>query len=152
MSWSGIKHEPEIITVAFTGAGLNNGEDCDGYPAQSMNEGAYIFDEHGCELGVFNIESQFSVPSGNHPLGPTAEHPDRDFFGWPAGFQDHPVSIYNNVDEAVAAPSIEAAAAAVLYESAERADPSFQGGLSWYAACETCEGPDGPQEVNRGAA
>jgi hypothetical protein len=79
------------------------------------------YDEHGCEVAWFGIDS------GDPAYGPTAEHPDQEFFGWPEG-TNLPFAFYNNVDEGWACPTFEAAVFAALYEHATRLDEG------WYEA------------------
>lgn len=76
-------------------------------------------DEHGCEIGWFSIDT------AGHGYGPTAEHPDRAFLGWPRGFEKQPFSFYNNVDEGWACPSYDAAIHAALLEHAVRLDEGW---------------------------
>jgi hypothetical protein len=71
------------------------------------------FDAEGHEIGWFGIDE------ADDDYAPSAEHPDREHLGWAP---DHPwvVALYDNVNEAWACPSWEAAVEAVLYEHALR--------------------------------
>lgn len=83
------------------------------------------YDEHGCEIGWFGIDA------AGFGYDATAEHPDREFLGWPEGI-DQPFSFYNDVEEGWACPSYEAAQFACLYENAVRLDEG------WYVKNDNC--------------
>jgi hypothetical protein len=101
---------PEISTLAFDG------------PHRTPNGGymnrVFAYDEHGCEIGWFSIDS------GDPDYAPTAEHPDRDFLRWPEGV-DQPFSFYNNEAEGWACPSEDAAIFAAFFEHASRNDEDW---------------------------
>ncbi len=75
-------------------------------------------DECGREVGWYSIDS------GNDDYGPQAEHPDREWLGWPSGIEMS-CSFYNNVDENWACPSYDAAIHAALLEAAIRLDEEW---------------------------
>jgi hypothetical protein len=88
-------------------------------------------DEHGCELMWGSLDCR--LPVGQYDTweyAPTAEHPDRELFGWPEGITTD-WSFYNNVDEGWAVPSYEGGELAALVEVAER----LELGLPYHEPC-----------------
>lgn len=112
---------PIVLTVVFDGPHRA--------PAGGYLTRVVVLDQHGCEMDWFSIDS------GDAHYAPTAEHPDRDFLGWPEGIA-LPFGFSNSIDEGWACPSYEAAMHACLLETAVRIDqgwystPAVQGGAA----------------------
>src|SRR5688500_12479237 len=108
---------PEISTVIIDGPHAT--------PYGGQMTRIVVLNEDGQEIGWL------SVDAAGFGYDATAEHPDREFLGWPEGI-DGPYSLYNNCDEGWSAPSYEDALFAALYEHAVRLDEG------WYADNDVC--------------